>query len=150
MKLLLSLLMLLMSTSFIKGQAIGEDAAIEQYVKRHFNGSLPELSGLYVIKKVKTNGAVVTPGSKVQVHYEGKFLDDKVFDSSWSRNKPIEFVVGQRRVIQGWEQGIVHLRQGENAVLIIPSYLGYGNVKTGIIPANTPLVFTLEVLKVSK
>lgn len=135
---------------FLAGQTLGEDARIEQYVKTNFAGATSEMSGLYVIKKVKSNGIMVTPGSKVVVHYEGKFLDDKVFDSSWTRNKPIEFVVGQGRVIPGWEQGIVQLRQGEKAVLIVPSYLGYGNVKTGIIPANTPLVFTIEVLKVIK
>ena len=146
---LITTLCLIILTQFIHAQTISEDQQILQYVAKYHPNAQPEMSGLYIIKQIKTPYPKVIPGKQVTVHYEGKFLDNKVFDSSYSRNHPIQFVLGQGSVIAGWEQGIATMRQGEKAILIIPSYLAYGNKKSGQIPPNTPLVFTVEIIKPS-
>jgi len=63
-------------------------------------------SGLEYIEITAGSGAQAVAGKTVKVHYTGKFLDGKVFDSSISRGTPIEFVLGQGRVIKGWDEGI--------------------------------------------
>jgi FKBP-type peptidyl-prolyl cis-trans isomerase len=141
---------LMLFCTTMRSQTVPEDVQIANYVNRYHAKSQPELSGMYVIKQVATTGLKVKPGHEVTVHYEGRFLDNKIFDSSYQRNQPLTFVLGAGKVIPGWEQGIASLRQGEKAILIIPSYLAYGNKKTGSIPANTPLVFNIEVVKAGK
>lgn len=139
-----------LALNYISGQHIPEEVRIKQFVNANYKGSEPRMSGLYVIKQKETEGKAVVAGSEVTVHYEGKFLNDNVFDSSYNRKKPISFVVGSGRVIKGWDEGLSTLKEGEKAILIIPSHLGYGNRKVGPIPANSPLVFTIEVVKVGK
>ena len=63
----------------------------------------------------------------VSVHYEGKLIDGTKFDSSYDRGKPIDFPLGQGRVIPGWEEGIALLKVGGKATLIIPPNLAYGS-----------------------
>lgn len=148
MRIIVVLVALYLWLPSVFGQHIPEEVRIKQFVNANYKGSEPRMSGLYVIKKVETEGKAVNPGKKVTVHYEGRFLNDNVFDSSYDRKKPIEFIVGSGRVIRGWDEGLAMLREGEKAVLIVPSHLGYGDRQVGPIPANTPLVFTIEVLKV--
>lgn len=149
-KFFLTFIALMLFCITIQSQTVPEDVQIANYVNRYHSKAQPEMSGLYVIKQITTTGPKVKPGAEVTVHYEGRFLNNKVFDSSYQRNKPLTFVLGAGKVIPGWEQGIATLRQGEKAILIIPSYLAYGDKKTGSIPANTPLVFTIEVVKAGK
>ena len=149
-KFFLTFIALMLFCSTIQSQTVTEDVQIANYVNRYHSKAQPEMSGLYVIKQVTTTGLKVKPGTEVTVHYEGRFLNNKVFDSSYQRNKPLTFILGAGKVIPGWEQGIATLRQGEKAILIIPSYLAYGDKKAGSIPANTPLVFNIEVVKAGK
>ncbi|MBN2165136.1 MAG: FKBP-type peptidyl-prolyl cis-trans isomerase [Marinilabiliaceae bacterium] len=134
----------------VLSQHIPEEARIKQFVNANYKGVEPRMSGLYIIKQNETDGKIVKPGDEVTVHYEGKLLNDNVFDSSYKRMQPIKFIVGTGRVIAGWDEGVSLMRQGEKAVLIIPSHLAYGDRNVGSIPANSPLVFTIEVLKVGK
>lgn len=105
-------------------------------------------TGLKYIRMNKTEGAAVTPGSTVSVHYTGYLLDGTVFDSSVSRGEPISFPIGQGRVIKGWDEGIAYLKVGEKARLIIDPALGYGSRAMGPIPANATLVFDVELVDV--
>merc|ERR1711965_1001859 len=83
-------------------------------------------SGLkYKINK-PTDGANAKNGDKVRVHYSGKLTNGSEFDSSFKRNKPFEFIVGEGRVIKGWDEALKILKLGENATFVIPSNLGYG------------------------
>jgi peptidylprolyl isomerase len=75
-------------------------------------------------------------------------LDGTVFDSSVSRGEPISFPIGQSRVIKGWDEGIAYLKVGEKARLIISPELGYGSRAMGPIPANSTLVFDVELMSV--
>ena len=88
------------------------------------------------------------PGQKIRVHYTGKLMNGRVFDSSVERNEPIEFTYGSGEVIRGWEQGIGLLKEGSKAIFVIPSHLGYGSSGVSdIVPPNSPLVFEVEFLK---
>ena len=88
-----------------------------------------------------------TKGEKVKVHYKGMLLDGTVFDSSFKRNQPIEFTLGVGQVIKGWDEGISLIGVGDKASFIIPSDLAYGESGAGgVIPANAPLIFEVELI----
>lgn len=87
-------------------------------------------------------------GTTVVVHYTGKLTNGKVFDSSLDRGEPFSFQLGQGQVIQGWERGIVGMKEGGKRKLTIPPKFGYGDRAVGPIPANSTLVFDVELIKV--
>ena len=106
-------------------------------------------SGLEYIEIEAGTGAQAEAGKTVSVHYTGKFQDGKVFDSSISRGEPITFPLGQGRVIKGWDEGIVLMKVGDKAQLIIPPELAYGERGAGgVIPPNATLVFDVELVAV--
>lgn len=106
------------------------------------------------------SGAVAAVGNTTSVHYTGWLFvagangapgsKGNKFDSSLDRNSPFEFTIGQRRVIAGWEQGVAGMAVGGKRTLIIPPQLGYGdrNVGGGLIPANSILLFEIDLLAV--
>ena len=102
-------------------------------------------SGLYYIIEKEGAGANPTATSTVKVHYEGKFLDGKIFDSSIQRGQPIEFALNQ--VIPGWTEGLQLLKPGGKAKLLIPPALGYGERGyPGAIPPSSWLQFDVELI----
>ena len=88
------------------------------------------------------------PGDRLTVHYTGWLTDDTKFDSSKDRDQPFEFVLGQGRVIEGWDEGMAGLRPGAKRLLIIPPELGYGSHARPSIPANSTLVFEVDMLDI--
>ncbi len=97
----------------------------------------------------KGSGAQAEKGKSVSVHYEGSLDNGQVFDSSYRRKDPITFNLGIGQVIQGWDEGIALLKEGDKARFVIPSYLGYGERGAGgVIPPNATLVFDVELVKV--
>lgn len=83
---------------------------------------------------------------RVKVHYHGTLVDGTVFDSSVERGEPIEFDLN--RVIPGWTEGLQLMKEGAKYKLFIPSNLGYGPRPQGKIPANSTLIFEVELLEV--
>lgn len=115
-------------------------------VKRELNVPVTSISGLtYVITELG-DGADVDSNDVVTVHYTGFLTDSTKFDSSKDRNKPFSFKVGSGQVIEGWDEGLSYLKVGDKARLTIPSALGYGERAQAAIPANSTLIFDIEVL----
>lgn len=96
--------------------------------------------------KVITEGTGPKPKATdtVTVHYEGKLLDGKVFDSSYERGEPVQFPLNQ--VIKGWTEGVQLMPQGSKYELYIPSDLAYGEAGNPAIEPNSVLIFTVELL----
>lgn len=108
-------------------------------------------SGLYYIQDTEGAGATPTAGDNIKVHYTGKLLDGTVFDSSKKTGNPIDFQIGVGMVIPGWEEGLMMMKKGGKRTLIIPSGLAYGpNGQPGAIPANSVLLFDVELLDFTK
>lgn len=96
---------------------------------------------------VEGTGASPTPGQTVTAHYTGKLQDGTVFDSSVSRGRPFQFVIGAGRVIKGWDVGMATMKVGEKAVLTIAPDYGYGKGgAAGVIPGNATLLFEVQLL----
>ena len=107
-------------------------------------------SGLKYIINKEGDGPKPTKGQNVSVHYTGYLVDGTKFDSSSDRNQPLDFPIGVGRVIKGWDEGIMLLKVGSKAKLIIPPELGYGSRGAGgIIPPNAILIFDVELIAVS-
>ncbi len=97
----------------------------------------------------KGDGKKAEKGMTVSVHYKGMLPNGKVFDSSYTRNKPIDFPLGQGHVIAGWDEGIAMLQVGDKARFVIPSHIAYGSQGAGgVIPPDATLVFDVELMDV--
>jgi peptidylprolyl isomerase len=112
------------------------------------NGSPP--SKLVIKDLITGTGATATAGKTVTVNYVGVlYKGGKQFDSSWQRNQPFTTALSQGSVIPGWVQGINGMKVGGRRELIIPPSLGYGaKGSPPTIPANSTLVFVVDLLKV--
>ncbi len=94
------------------------------------------------------DGAEAVSGKKISVHYTGTLTNGTKFDSSVDRGTPFEFTLGSGQVIQGWERGFTGMKVGGKRKLVIPPALGYGASPQGSIPANSTLIFEVELLDV--
>ncbi|MDZ4758424.1 MAG: FKBP-type peptidyl-prolyl cis-trans isomerase [Bacteroidota bacterium] len=109
---------------------------------------LTTASGIKYYYLQKGNGRKTKKGDNVSVHYTGKLMKGKKFDSSLDRGEPFTVALGQGRVIQGWEEALALMNVGDKAAFVIPPALAYGTreVGGGIIPPNSTLYFEIEVL----
>lgn len=103
--------------------------------------------GLLVEDFVIGTGEEAKPGSEVSVHYVGTLPDGTMFDTSYKRNRPFAFTIGEGRVIKGWDQGVPGMKVGGKRRLTVPAELGYGPRKKGKIPPNSQLTFTIELVE---
>jgi peptidyl-prolyl cis-trans isomerase A (cyclophilin A) len=124
-------------------------AAAEEAMEKLAAGFDKTASGLRYKMIQKGSGKKAENGKTVSVHYSGSLENGKVFDSSYSRKKPIEFPLGMGNVIEGWDEGIALLQVGDKARFVIPSHLGYGSRGAGgVIPPNATLIFDVELMDV--
>jgi len=106
-------------------------------------------SGLQYKVLTPSNGAKPTAADIVKVNYEGKLLDDTVFDSSYKRGEPVTFPLAN--VIEGWKEGLQLMTVGSKYRLFIPSKLAYGEQGAGnVIGPNAVLVFDVELLSIEQ
>ena len=132
----------------------GIPGAIPPKTDLHFEVKLLELVkkdklhtlGVQVVQPGK--GPDAKPGQVLQVHYTGKLVNGKKFDSSVDRKKPFEFQLGAGQVIRGWDEGFKGMQLGEKRVLFIPPALGYGERGSGPIGPNQVLIFEVELLNI--
>lgn len=110
------------------------------------NDTLTTESGLKYVYIHHGTGEVTKTHRLILVHYTGTFLDGKKFDSSRDRNTPFSFILGEKQVIKGWDEGISLLRIGDRVTFIVPYQLAYGEKGRGMIPPKSTLVFDVEVL----
>lgn len=126
-----------------------EKAAAAEKLEKLAAGFEQTESGLRYKIIQKGNGKKAENNKTVSVHYSGSLENGKVFDSSYTRKKPIEFPLGQGNVIEGWDEGIALLQVGDKARFVIPPYLGYGERGAGgVIPPNAVLIFDVELMDV--
>ena len=131
-----------------KKEQLEKEKEMQDQLNKISKGSKKTPSGLmYKIDK-KGSGDYAKAGDIVSVHYTGFLPDGTKFDSSVDRGEPIEFPLGQGRVIKGWDEGITLLNIGSKATLIIPPSLGYGSRAMGPIPANSILIFEVELVDI--
>ena len=124
-----------------------ETFAIEKYLKDNDLECSPLENGLCYIETKKGKGNSPQQGQTCVMNYTGTFLNGDIFDSSIGRT-PFEFQLGRGMVISGWDLAIPMMQKGGKAILVLPSYLAYGERGAGTIPSNTPLVFEVELLDV--
>ena len=108
------------------------------------NGYQPK-GGLVVQPLIKGKGAKVGQHQSVSANYTGWLASDgKQFDSSWDRGQASDFSLDQ--VVKGWQQGLAGQTVGSQVLLVIPPDLGYGSQKQQSIPANSTLIFVVDIL----
>lgn len=127
------------ASAFMK---IKSDSAIASY-KNDPNVKTTESGLMYKILKAGT-GAIPTNNDVVEVNYEGKFVDGKVFDSSYDRKQTAKFVV--KEVLKGWTEALKMMPVGSTWELMVPANLAYGERGQGPIPGNAALIFKIELL----
>jgi FKBP-type peptidyl-prolyl cis-trans isomerase FklB len=143
--------------------------AIESYLKENPIASVKEYSepseGFYMFWEVSTKPErnSLLRGDTVRVNYVGKTLEKKIFDTSIEqvardnnifsagrKYEPLRFTLGYGMIISGFEFAVSMMHPGEKATVVFPSRLGYGPQASGSIPANSPLIFELELVQVKK
>ena len=144
--------------------ATDDSADQQKFVDRSGKGSFPGVTGddtpviaagtgseptdKVLVKTLKQGeGALVCPGATVKVNYVGALWNGTVFDSSYTKGQPIEFPLS--KVVKGWGYGLAHTHVGDRVELVIPSSLGYGSQANASIPANSTLVFVVDILAAS-
>lgn len=109
---------------------------------------MEQATELKIEDTVVGTGDEAVDGKDVTVHYVGTLTNGQKFDSSRDRNQPFTFKLGAGDVIQGWEQGVKGMKVGGTRKLTIPPTLGYGPMAIGSIPANSTLLFEVELIAV--
>ena len=117
---------------------------IQQYIIDNNLSAQSTGSGLYYVIDVPGTGENPTLSSNVTVAYTGSLTDGSIFDQSSANG--ITFPLSG--VIQGWQEGIPLFKEGGSGILLIPSALGYGSQSVGSIPANSVLIFDVNLIDV--
>lgn len=118
------------------------------YLSGTLEGLQTTPSGLKYVIHEEGDGQQATAGDIAMAHYVGKLVENgEVFDQSFQRGRGIQFPIGDGRVIMGWDEGFLLLKEGTKASFFIPSELAYGAEGTpdGTIPANAELMFYVEL-----
>lgn len=113
-----------------------------------------EITQLMMNDSVVGTGTVAEAGDTVTVQYVGRLTDGKIFDASANHTETASgftFTLGAGQVIKGWDQGVAGMKEGGKRQLLIPASLAYGERAMGdVIPANSALIFDVELVKVEK
>lgn len=128
--------------------------------QRNYDRSRPEVDfpgetvpeDLVIEELIAGSGPEVSVGDPIACHYVGvSWSTGEEFDASWNRGKPLEFTAGLGQVIQGWDQGLIGMKEGARRRFEIPPHLAYGeNGAGGVIGPNETLIFVVDLVSVNK
>ncbi len=128
----------------LEKQAKADEEAIVKYISDNKLNAIATGSGLYYVITTQGTGPNPTISSMVTVAYTGFLLNGASFDQSTVAGATFNL----NSVIQGWQEGMPYFKKGGKGKLLIPSALGYGSQETGTIPANSVLIFDINLLNV--
>ena len=134
-----------MKKEFGANKAAGEKFLAENKKKP---GVVTLPSGLQYKVIKEGSGAIPSDTTKVKVHYEGRTIDGKVFESSYKNGQPVE--IQPKQFIKGWTEALTHMPAGSIWEVYIPQNLGYGERQAGDIKPFSTLIFKIELISVGK
>jgi FKBP-type peptidyl-prolyl cis-trans isomerase len=134
-----------------KAQMSTVEAGVKAMIADYNAGNLASkltttASGLKVLIVDKGSGAPLKTGESIKTNYYGALKTGAMFDNSYERGEPLSFPVGIGQMIPGYDEGAMLLNHGGKAYFFIPPALGYGPQENGPIPANSELIFYVEIL----
>ncbi len=128
-----------------------EPSKISEYVKKNNINSEPKESGLYYLEMQNGNGEYAAPGDMITIHYSIYNIDGQLIESSYNYGQPLSYIYGTSEMIAGIEEAISYMKVGGSARIIVPSQLGFGEIKiSDDLPANSTLVIDLEFVDLKK
>ncbi|HNF49133.1 MAG TPA: FKBP-type peptidyl-prolyl cis-trans isomerase [Chitinophagales bacterium] len=123
-----------------------DSISIQQYLRQNgLTDAQPDGNGNYFIRSIIAPQKQIQAGDTVVMHYIGKFLDNTAFDNSIDRKQPFTFKVGAKQVIDGLDKSIRQFNFGDKGIIFIPSKNAYGDNDNNGIPANSVLIFEVEI-----
>ncbi|MCB9319072.1 MAG: FKBP-type peptidyl-prolyl cis-trans isomerase [Lewinellaceae bacterium] len=128
----------------LEDQSAKDEKAIMDYIEKEGLVMEKDPSGLYYRIDDEGSGSNPTIYNTVTVNYKGYLLNGSVFDET--AGSPVSFPLAN--LIPGWQIGIPLIKKGGSILLIVPSELGYGTRNTGSIPANSVLVFEIQLVNI--
>lgn len=128
-----------------------ESQSIAKYIEKKGMAIKQQESGLYYIETKSGEGDSVQVGDLVAIHYSIYNIDDTLIESSYSYEQPLPFVYGDNQMIPGIEEAVGYMKVGGKSRIIVPSRLGFGDVKIDDnLPANSVLIVDLELVDLQK
>lgn len=153
---ILVLIIALMVNYLVRNRSVSEPVpepvsdTVEEDVSDQHTGQPNPMADIGIeILSEGTGDITAKTGDRLTVHYTGTLEDGTQFDSSRG-GSPFVVTLGENRVIQGWEWGLQDVKVGERRILTIPPELGYGDRAVSSIPANSTLIFDIEILSIER
>jgi len=124
--------------------AAEELLTLQNYMEKNYPDIEPTKSGLYIVPQKTGFGRKPQSGDTLYINYVGTFLDGTEFDNT--NDNLFEYIVGgETELISGFYEGIMSMREGQTALLIMPSTLAYGDRQNGMIAPYSTLIFNVEM-----
>ena len=144
---------LLRYESLVEDRDIEEQRKIQLFIDTSKASFSRLQNGMYYLPITQGSGVPPEKGNCIKINYTGSFLSGKIFESTYDRAQPMEYICGeQEQVIKGFETAISLMNEGAKAKFIIPSHLAFGKdgSSTGIIPPYTAVIYEIELLNLTK
>lgn len=141
------LMLLIFSTMIVVGVVFFLSTGRIVELQKKYHGESVDLGDIQITEIKTGEGVVAQIGDSIRVHYVGTLQNGMEFDNSRTRKKPLDFILGEGKVIQG-EEGIVGMKVGGIRTIIVPSDQGYGSRSQGKVPPNSILIYEIELLKI--
>jgi len=125
-----------------------EESEIKRYILKKELNPKKLNGGVYREITYEGNGPAVNENSVVSVHYDGRFLNDNLFSTTYENKEVFKVNLGNQEIIPGLEIGLIGLKQGSTAKIIVPFELAYGEEQRGPVPPWATLVFDVQVVSV--